>query len=471
MPRFRTHSVACVFGGMLAGLLALPAFAEVVTAAPASAFGESVGVCTHFGYGDTPYGFAYAGVKKALLESGIRHVRDGRVRPVEKERVDELGRLGIHFCLVAEPEMGTPTEIQTQVKAVNARIPGAIDAIEGPNEPDLFWVKNQKAYKGKSGANGDKEATEAASLFLQDVYRAFKADEATRNVTVIGIALGKTYEPGKNPFAPGSLAAFVDWGNCHPYFGGNPFSYPFRYGTIEKYFWQGTNPGTNINDFPYIFQTYAPSYQSKPLAATEAGCATDTDGTSESAHGKYIPRMFLEYFRKGLPRTYSYEFVDEFTDPNDREARFGLLRRDLTPKPAYTALKNLLALLADPVQPGAKPQKPGSLDFTLSVSPSGEWNRTQDVHSQLFQKRNGDFYFCVWHEVANEDNSTKPRRQIAVPPLPAELIVKTPIQGQVSLYEWDEQGNRSEKRVTLTGGHLSLLVPDRVMVIRISPRS
>jgi hypothetical protein len=447
--------------------VALPARADVEKAAPAAAFADSVGVCTHWGYGDTPYGAAYEGVKKKLLESDIRHFRDGIMRPVEVQRIEELGRLGVHACIVAEPEVGTPQQIQAIVKSINARVPGAIDAVEGPNEPDLFWASNKKAYGGKSGANGEGEAVQAAVLFQKDLYTALKADPATRGVTSIGIALGKTYEPGKNPISAGSLADFADWGNAHPYFGGNPFSFPFPYGGVEKFYWQGTHPGTNIDEFPYVFQTYQPPYAPKPMAFTEAGCATDTNGTSEAAHGKYIPRMFLEYFRKGVKRTYSYEFVDEFPDGNNREARFGLLRRDLTEKPAYTALKNLLAVLKDD---GAKPFTPGALDFALKVTPAGGYDRLQYVHHQLFQKAHGAFYLAVWHEVTAEDGSTKPRRQIAVPPLPATLTVASKVYPQARVYSWDDAGAMTETAEKLDAGNaLRFDVTDRVTVIKLAP--
>ena len=443
------------------------AFADPVKAASADAFVETIGVCTHWRYGDTPYGFAYEGVKKALLACGIRHVRDGIGDATAEARLLDLGKFGVRSCILAEPEVGTPEEIRGKVKALNQKIPGVIDCVEGPNEPDLFWVGSKKSYRGKSGANGDREAVEAAVLFQKDVYAAFKSDPATAKITLIGPSLGKTYEPGKNPIPAGALTDFVDWGNFHPYFGGNPFSFPFAYGTIEKYLWNGTNPSTNMDEFPYAFDTYAPPFKPRPMAATEAGCATDANGTSESAHGKYIPRMFLEYFRKGIKRTYSYEFVDEFADQNNREARFGMLRRDLTPKPAYTALKNLIAVLSDK---SAKADfSPGTLDFTLNVSPNGDWNRTQYVHYQLFQKRSGDFYLAIWHEAANEDKSVTPRRQILPPLMPAELIIKTPISAAATLCNWDEKGEMTRTPVTLTGGKLTLQVPDRVMILKLSP--
>ncbi len=432
----------------------------------AAEFVDSIGFATHFGYGDTPYGFAYDGLKKRILELGVHHLRDGAVRPVEVERIEELGRLGVRFCVVAEPELGLPAEIQKKIKAINARIPGAIDVIEGPNEPDLFWVGNKKSYGGKSGANGRQEAVDAAVLFQKDLYSAFKLDPATAKIKVLGIALGGTYEPGKNPLPKGGLTNFVDWGNFHPYFGGNPFSVPYPYGGLQKFYWHGTHPGTNIGEFDYATTTYSPPYAPKPMASSEAGCATDTNGTSEKAHGKYIPRMFLEYFRKGFARTYSYEFVDEFTDPNNREARFGILRRDLTPKPAYTSLKNLIGLLKDSTP--AKRQIPGSLDFTLTVTGPEGWNKTELVHHLLLQKTNGEFDLIVWHEVSCEDGSTKPRRQFTPPPMPCTLKLDHS-KFAVSLLQWGDRGEVQPGEMQRKPGIIGFNATDNLTVIRLIP--
>ena len=70
-----------------------------------------------------------------------------------------------------------------------------------------------------------------------------------------------------------------------------------------------------------------------------------------------MPRLLLEHFMRGEQRFYSYELIDEFVDPEQTnpEANFGLLRRDLTPKPAYTAMKTLLGPAVGP-RPGVRPR-------------------------------------------------------------------------------------------------------------------
>ena len=260
------------------------------TARTTESFVDSIGVCTHWSYGDTPYGFEYAKVKKALVDSGIRHIRDGF-----HGHIDELARLGIQSTVVAEPDAGSPTQLRDKIKAVNQKVQ-AVDAVEGPNEPDLFWVKNKKTYQGKGFPEG-------VLLFQKDLYTTLKSDPATKNVTVIGPALGKTYDPGggsPSPFTSGLLTDSVDWGNFHPYPGGNPFSVPFSYGTLSKYYWSGTFPSANLDEFPYALNTYRPAFAPKPMCATETGYSTYYDGQSEFVHAKYMPRLFAEYFRLGI---------------------------------------------------------------------------------------------------------------------------------------------------------------------------
>ena len=435
-------------------------------AASATAFIDSIGFATHFNYTDTPYGFAYEDVKKRLVELGAHHLRDGLNTPQQLARIKDLSKVGIHFCLVAEPEAGTPAEVQRKVKAINFGNPGTVDVVEGPNEPDFFWVGNKKSYGGKNGVDGPQAAVDAAALYLDDLYSAFKADPATSPITIMGIALGRTYEPGKNPIPKGRLANSVDWGNFHPYFGGNPFSFPYAYGGLAKYYWYATNPETNIGEFPYALDTYSPPYSPKPMASSEAGCATDTNGTSEAAHGKYIPRLFLEYFRHGIKRTYSYELVDEFPDANNREARFGLLHRDLSPKPAFTSLKNLIHVLSE--DHPAKDFKPGELSFSLTASPNGAWTKTEFVHHLLLEKTNGEFDLIVWHEVSCEDGSTKPRRQFTPPPMPCSLETDfTPYH--VRVLQWRDSGETESPRFKLAGNRLTFSATDNLTVIQLSP--
>ncbi|XGV96676.1 MAG: hypothetical protein ACAF41_28625 [Leptolyngbya sp. BL-A-14] len=446
------------------------------TAQSADRFVDSICVGTHWGYGDTPYGQRYGEVKQKLIASGIRNVRDG----FYQNRPQDLGKSDIRMTIVADlPDHSSSDEkavraIVNQIKTANAA--GArIDAVEGPNEPDLFWIPSRfdKKYKGQSFPNG-------AIAFQKDLYTTIKRDPATANLKVIGLSLGTTYDPGggnPNPLPKGSLANAVDWGNFHPYPGGNPFSFPFDYNTTSKYYWNSNFPSVNIDEFPYNFDTYSPPFRPKPMASTETGYSTFNQGISEKVHAKYMPRLFLEFFRKNVQRTCSYEFVDEFPDPQKtkREANFGLLRRDLTPKPAYTAVKNLITLLRDP---GAT-FTPGGLAYSLDVRPvanyreplSGRvanYDRTQYLHHLLLQKRDRTFYLALWHEVSSYDTSAQPPREIQPPALPVTLKLGQSIR-TVAVYAFGEDGRLTATPTRLTNNQLTLNVPDRVIIVKLAP--
>lgn len=436
--------------------------AEPIKARLASDFVDSIGVCTHWNYLDTPYG-RYEELRDLLVDSGIRHIRDG----FHVERLPDLAKHGISTCIVAEPELGTPQQIVTKVATMNRQHPGAVDAIEGPNEPDLFWVNNKKSYKGQGAAQGDAGIRRGVVMFQRELYAAAKKNPQTASLLIIGPALGKTYDPINGFFfEKGELATSVDVGNFHPYAGGNPFSPPFPYAGIEKYIWHGTHPTAALDEFPYALKTYGQTFAPKPMATTECGYSTNTNQTSIEAHARYIPRLFAEHFRLGIVRSYVYELVDEWDRPDDREANFGLIKHDLTPKPAYLALKNLIALLNEqiPGKPSVKlpPLEVKTLDIDIKVAPPPGYDRPQYVHHLLLQKRSGEFALLIWHEIALEDSSATPFRQVRHPDMPTTITLP---KGVTDLKRFVPNDSADAVPAELNGTTLTLNVPDRVVVL------
>ena len=114
----------------------------------------------------------------------------------------------------------------------------------------------------------------------------------------------------------------------------------------------------------------------------------------------------MKYFRRGIYRTYKYELVNQ--NLTGQEENFSFLRPDLSEKPSFRAVKNLIAILSDK---GPNFQ-PDSLNYTLNGSMS-------NVRQILFQKRNGDFYLIVWIEVPSFDIKTK----IDLYPPPQQLLL------------------------------------------------
>lgn len=78
-----------------------------------------------------------------------------------------------------------------------------------------------------------------------------------------------------------------------------------------------------------------------PLWLTEMGWPTGCDRStySEIQQAAYYARAYLTAAGSGMVHSiYGYNFVDDGFNVQERENNFGILRRDLTPKPAYRAI-------------------------------------------------------------------------------------------------------------------------------------
>ncbi len=66
-------------------------------------------------------------------------------------------------------------------------------------------------------------------------------------------------------------------------------------------------------------------------------------GSSEEKQAKLVPRALLLALCLGVERVFWYEFQAPEIDDLDQESHFGLVHRDLSPKPAYLAYRTLTA--------------------------------------------------------------------------------------------------------------------------------
>ena len=177
-----------------------------------------------------------------------------------------------------------------------------------------------------------------------------KADPALAGLPVVGpaFALGDRR-------AVGDLSQWLDYGNMHSYPGNrNPE-------------WSLEPHGGNEFGLAAIISG------DKPVVATETGyhnAVQSPEGhapVSERASGIYVPRLLLDNFaQQSATRADREAQLPVRADrrghePHVLQHRFGLLRSDLSEKPAYKALKNLLALLEDP----GPAFDLGSLDYSL----------------------------------------------------------------------------------------------------------
>lgn len=326
-------------------------------ARPSSAFQGSVGVNVHMSYGSTAYADKTA-VENALRYLGVRHLRDGAcagctwVHPSQQKLSSDLGA---RWTWIAGDPRNTTGTLDANVTAIATKFATVTDALENPNEWDTrggAWASELRSYAAALKAERDQRMPGTPILAPSLVYAGSRT-------------------------ALGDLSAYVDAGNMHAYNG------------------QGTQPDTGFltNEL-----ALAAKVTPKTPQATEIGYHNALNTTSgfrpisERADGYYAPREYLEFFRRGVARSFVYELVDERPEPAlaDIQQHFGLFRNDWTPKPAATAIRAMLQ------QAGTgTPRRPGGLDYAITAPTS--------VHSVLLQDGAGTYRLALWRTAAAWD--------------------------------------------------------------------
>ena len=307
----------------------------------ADLFVESIGVNTHWAFPNV-YTYNYTGLKAKLAESGIRYIRDGCSSASRTRMTDLYNNLGIKINMIAEQRKSGPgvqplnlTALPEVLNETKSQILNAVVSFEAPNEydlshgPDTDWVGTIKNY----------------TILLSNIINS---DEMLRNVPIIGPSLTslEAYE------AVGSMDQYIEYANLHLYQWG---------------YWPGNEGWDGKGAIPSItyylnFYAHQQSPSGKLVQTTETGYQDDLQhkGLSEVADGKYAVRAFAEFFRRGIYRTFKYELVNQ--DIPGPEGAFGLLRNDLSEKPSFRAVKNLITILADK----GPTFQPGTLDYMLT---------------------------------------------------------------------------------------------------------
>ena len=350
-------ALCCALAGALSCWLAASAFAA--PARRADAFVDSIGVNTHTYYG-TPAYSDYAGWRDKLLGSGIRYIRENLQRSSSRQvsRINDLYAAGgIRASFIFDPRTDRGGTVPDLFNRMKSSMLAATAQAEGPNE-------YENAHRSDWSTVAD-----AARAYQAQLHKTINADPATRHLTVLGPSVA--YPSGYQAW--GDLSGSLDAGNMHSYSGGRM-------------------PSASLAEW---MTAAATTSATKPVQATETGYHNAIGSlsghlpASERAAGIYLPRLYLEYFRRGVRRTFAYELLSEGTDTLDIEDNFGLLRNDYSDKPAMTALRNLIALLEDP----GPTFTAGTLNYTLTTAPG-------DVRRVLLQKRDGSFWLALWREVS-----------------------------------------------------------------------
>lgn len=419
-------STACVTEGPTDPFSESPAFLIApTTARSADGVVHSIGINVHLSYFQTPYGAGFHSIIKPRLTTlGVRHLRDlGSVTSSNGwmgtvyGHMKELGQAGMRFNLVMRPgESGSYTNVDHFGRLMTYVAP-FVENFEGLNEHDL---------------SGRANWASEARTFQQALWAKVKSDPRTLNMPVFGPSLGRS---GNAPLV-GDISASMNYSSIHPYPGS----------------------GTPSSMLSYYRTNMQPLSKSRAFVATESGYHTATGWTgphapvTEAAMARYVPRLYLEYYDAGLPRTYLYELIDQGTSSTEREQRFGLLRADGSEKPAYRALADMIAILKDP-GPGFTP---GALAYSITGDTIG-------VKRMLLQKRDGRFFLALWTQASSYDVILK--ADMASAARGVTLSFDTPV-ARVRQY-WVNTGIAPTATDTAVTS-MTLMVNDQVLLVEIT---
>jgi hypothetical protein len=409
-------SVACTLGGS-----SVRAASADVRAVPAAAFVDSIGVNTHFGYTHGPYVRRWPEVRRALLRSGIRHIRDALFDTTWQpfyDHLNDLGERGVGVTLIASADQ-TPRLLAAYPARVHR-----IDAYEDPNESD--------------NPAGSPDWAQQVRTFAPILWTAAK--KLSPQLPVVGPSL-QTCDHYKSL---GDLSAYMDYGNSHDYFSGrNPGTSGFGPRSILQ-------KGFGSLAFNHLCARAVAG--SHPMSATETGYTTSANpkiGIPPDVEARYMPRLFLEQWRSGMVRSFAYELADEGT--GDVERHYGLLDADVRPKPAMVALSALIAELAGPA--------PAFAANALSLRVESP---TEDVHAVLFEKADRSFVLAIWREVPCYDVPS--RTYLDVPAVQTMVHLERGMLSSVTVKTFDDRGGLSSSRYASSDA-LPLAVSDHLSLV------
>jgi serralysin len=381
-------------------------------------FANSIGINTHLDFNVTAYNNVSV-VESALTYLGVRQVRDAMQFPSSAALFGEVAAAtGVKYDLFLAP--GSEADLAGELRNLQQLPASDIQLIEGRNEADLY---------GPGFQQGIADQVTLYQFVQQNLPGIPVIQESFAGLPDYGNA--------------GDQSAYADYGNAHTYFG------------------TGNNPALG-NWIGVLNADALEATPGKPVIITEAGyyttgSTTDPHSVDVAVQAKYTLDLVFDSFQVGDVKTYLYELLDQKSSDGSSEDNFGLFYSDGTPKPAATAIRDLLTLLADPGSSASSfPQ--GSMTYSLSGLPSGG-------NSFLMEKSDGSYWLAVWDDTRLSGPVTP--TDITIPPVPvsinfgftANIEVFDPLNGTTVIQTADGVTN------------VTISLPDHPVLVEILPVS
>ena len=305
--------------------------------------------------------------------------------------------------------------------------PGVIRAFEGPNE----YTKNHKTGDWAGRLRDYQE-------FL---FQRIRNDPALKAIPLLAPTIWRREVEDYRAIVP--LGRFCDHGNLHLYSGGRR---PSRFGSEGK----EASIDRAIDDA----QLVAPD---KRICITETGFRTA--GSRSTAWdlppevvAKYTLRNIAEMFlrRRDVAWMNIYTLMDYSTGSD-----YGLLDAELTPRPVYFALRNLIRIAADPGQAITVDDR---IPFRLHAD-------SPQLRSLALHKHDGRRLLLLWHDADSYDRRT--RKPVRITPQAAMVDFGDRRIGSLRLYMPTRSDMPMEERSGITSARLQ--VSDDLLIAEMAP--
>ena len=432
MRSFRELRTNLALRTALAAAVACPMPASAAVVAKSSeVFVTSLGINTHVSLSTlvgplSPY-FNANTVVGQLQYLGIHHLRDD-IRNTSNGTLNDysiLGSAGNSLMLMFAPNhFATPSTALTTLQPVAPYI----EALEGSNEIDI----SPPTYQNYSGAP-------AATAYQKDLWKARAGNPAFTKAQVVYYTYGNFVI---NPVTGAVTSGLDSAGNVHAYpaNGQPPYKTLASAATIEL-------PNSRT---VWMSETNYPT-----------GLPATIQSVPQAVQASYLLDTLFDNAALGFARTYIYELDDEANNLSNKEDCFGLFNYNGSPKPAATAVHNLIQILST-----SKTGTMGALAFTLSQAVAVPSNDANTFHL-LLQKPGGQYELIVWAEPVLIAN---PYAGVPNPPPPAPhaVTITFPVKHTtINVYD-PLQGTSPINTYTLQNS-VTVSTTDHPLIIEITP--